>query len=131
MAKTLMDFVRDAKSKIIEVSVQDAQDLLAKGYQVVDVREPGEFEQGHIAGSINVPRGVLESVVDLANKDGNPNLQQGRDNKWLVLCRTSGRSAMATDVMQQMGFSDVINIAGGITAWNEANLPTVRENQYN
>jgi rhodanese-related sulfurtransferase len=131
MAKTLMDFVRDAKSKITEVSVQDAQDLLAKGYQVVDVREPGEFEQGHIAGSINVPRGVLESVVDLANKDGNPNLQQGRDNKWLVLCRTSGRSAMATDVMQQMGFSDVINIAGGITAWNEANLPTVRENQYN
>ncbi len=123
MAKTLMDFVKEAKSKITEVDVTTANKLLTQGYTVVDVREPIEYSKGHIAGSINIPRGVLEPSVDLANKEGNKALQEGRDGKWLVLCRTSGRSAMATDVMQQMGFTDVINIAGGMNAWTEANLP--------
>jgi rhodanese-related sulfurtransferase len=118
MAKTLMDFVKEAKSKITEVDVATAKNLIAEGYRVLDVREPGEVAQGCIEGSINVPRGVLEPAADLANKEGNKELQNGRDDKWLVVCRTSGRSAMACDVLQQMGFTNVKNIAGGMTAWN-------------
>jgi rhodanese-related sulfurtransferase len=123
MAKTLMDFVKAAKSQITEVSVAEAKTLMESGYRVVDVREPGEFASGFIDGSINIPRGVLEPVVDLANKDGNQDLQNGRNDKWLILCKTSGRSAMATVVLQEMGFTDVINIAGGIEAWKKAGLP--------
>jgi rhodanese-related sulfurtransferase len=118
MAKTLMDLVQEAKSKITEVDVATAKDLINDGYKVIDVREPGEVAMGAIEDSINIPRGVLEPAVDLANKDGNKELQNGRDDKWLVVCKTSGRSAMACDVLQQMGFTDVKNIAGGMTAWN-------------
>lgn len=125
MAKTLMDFVKAAKSQITEVSVDEAQSLLSEGYRVIDVREPAEFSSGTIAGSINIPRGVLEPAADLANKDGNKDLQNGRDGKWLVLCKTSGRSAMASVVLQEMGFSNIKNIAGGTTAWNAASLSLV------
>lgn len=118
MAKTLMDFVQEAKSKITEVDVATAKDLIAEGYRVIDVREPGEVAQGAIENSINIPRGVLEPAVDLANKEGNKDLQNGRDDKWLVVCKTSGRSAMATVVLQEMGFTNVKNIAGGMNAWN-------------
>ena len=123
MAKTLMDFVKEAKSKINEVEVSDVQSLVAQGYRIIDVREPMELNAGYITGSINIPRGVLEPTVDLANKDGNKELQNGRDNDWLVLCRTGGRSAMATVVLQEMGFNNVKNIIGGMTAWNNASLP--------
>ena len=126
MAKTLMDFVKAAKSQITEVDVNTANDLISKGYRVVDVREPAEFSTGAIDGSINIPRGVLEPAADLANKEGNKDLQNGRDDKWLVLCKTSGRSAMATVVLQEMGFTDIKNITGGMTAWSAANLPIVQ-----
>ena len=118
MAKTLMDFVKEAKSKITEIDVATAKELMQKGYRVIDVREPGEVAQGAIENSINIPRGVLEPAVDLENKEGNKELQNGRNDKWLVVCRTSGRSAMATVVLQEMGFTDVKNIAGGMNAWN-------------
>ena len=48
-----------------------------------------------------------------------------RDCKWLLLCATSGRSAMAAVVMQQMGFKNVKNINGGIAAWKAAEMQTI------
>lgn len=127
MKKTLMDFIKEAKSQITEIKVNEASNLLLQGYKILDVREPEEFSSEHIQESINVPRGVLEATVDFANKKGNKELQNGRDGKWLVLCKTSGRSAMATVVMQQMGFIDVKNIEGGINSWIAADLPTIKQ----
>ncbi|HED33310.1 MAG TPA: rhodanese-like domain-containing protein [Gammaproteobacteria bacterium] len=122
--KTLMDFVKEAKSQITEIEVSKVVALLDEGYQVLDVREPGEFHSGTIDGAHNVPRGVLEAACDL-QYPGHQEVMQDRDKKWLLLCATSGRSAMATSVMQQMGFKNVINIQGGIAAWKTAEMLVV------
>lgn len=121
----LMDFIVDAKSRIKEVDVNSAETLIAKGYKILDVREPAEHNHLAIAGSINVPRGVLEPSADLNYPKANPELRDNRDAQWLVLCATGGRAALATDTLQKMGFNDVTNIIGGITAWVDAGKPTI------
>lgn len=121
----LMDFVMDAKSRIKEVDVITAENLISEGYKILDVREPAEHNQLAIEDSINVPRGVLEPSADLQYPKANPELRDNRDAKWLVLCATGGRAALATDTLQKMGFDDVTNIVGGMTAWVEAGKKTV------
>jgi len=122
--KTLMDFVKEAKSKISEVEVSEVVALLDEGYQVLDVREPAEFNAGTIDGAHNVPRGILEAACD-HQYPGHQEIMQDRNKKWLLFCATSGRSAMATAVMQQMGFKHVKNINGGIAAWKSAEMQVV------
>lgn len=122
--KTLMDFVKAAKSKISEVEVSDVVSLLEDGYQVLDVREPAEFLSGTIDNALNIPRGVLEAVSD-RTYPGRRKEMMNREQKWLLLCATSGRSAMATVVMEQMGFKNVKNINGGMAAWKTAEMQTV------
>ena len=125
-AKTLKDFVSEAKSQIDEVGISEIDALLAEGYQVLDVREPGEFLEGTIKGAINVPRGVLEPAADLEFK-GREELQD-RDKKWLLVCATSGRSAMAAYVLKQMGFKNIKNIDCGMQAVKDAKMDLVKPN---
>jgi rhodanese-related sulfurtransferase len=119
--KTLMDFVKQAKSQIHEIDVSNVKSLLDEGYQVLDVREPAEFISGTIEGALNIPRGILEAAADRQYAGRREELMD-RDKKWLLLCASSGRSAMAAAVMQQMGFKNIKNINGGITAWKAAEL---------
>lgn len=122
--KTLMDFVKEAKSQITEVDVTGVVELLDDGYQVLDVREPAEYISGTIDGAFNVPRGVLEALSD-NDYPGHNEKMLDRDKKWLVFCATSGRSAMAAMVMQQMGFKNVKNINGGMAAWKSAEMQVI------
>ncbi len=121
--KTLKDFVSEAKSQIEEVEINEVAALLAEGYQVLDVREPAEFLAGSVDGAVNVPRGVLEPAADLEFK-GREELQD-RDKRWLLICASSGRSAMATFVLKQMGFKNVKSINCGIDAWKNAEMNVV------
>jgi len=123
--KTLMDFVKQAKAKIQEVEVSEVNNLLNEGYQVLDVREPAEFLTGTIDGALNVPRGILEPAAD-RQYAGHRDELMDRDKKWLILCASSGRSAMATVVLQEMGFKNVKNINGGMNAWKAAELPVTQ-----
>lgn len=123
-SKTLKDFIDQAKSEIEEIEITEVGQLILEGYQVLDVREPGEYAEGSIEGAINVPRGVLEPAADLVVK-GREELQD-RDKKWLLFCRSSARSALATSVLQQMGFKNVKNIRGGILAWQDADMEIVK-----
>ena len=122
--KTLEDFVEEAKAMISEVEVNEVVSLLDEGYQVLDVREPAEFLSGTIDGALNIPRGVLEAFSDYEYPGRREELMD-RERKWLLLCATSGRSAMAAVVMQQMGFKHVKNINGGMAAWKMAEMQTV------
>ena len=122
---SLMDFISDAKSRIKEVSVDQAETLLTEGYKVLDVREPSEHNSMAIEGSINVPRGVLEPSADMNYPKANPELRDHRDQAWLVLCATGGRAALATDTLQKMGFTNVSNILGGMSAWVDSGKPTI------
>jgi len=115
-----MDYIYEAKSRIIEVDINSAEQLISKGYKVLDIREPHEHNSKKIKGSINIPRGVLEPAACLNFQGANPVLRDSRDDSWLVLCATGGRAALATDTLQTMGFNNVSNIAGGIEAWENA-----------
>ena len=94
---------------------------------VIDVREPSEFETGHIPGAINIPRGVLEFQVDAHPAVANvsdPALSH-KERPIVVVCRTGGRAALSAVNLQRLGFADVRSIAGGVLAWGEAGLPLV------
>ncbi|MBI3524605.1 MAG: rhodanese-like domain-containing protein [Betaproteobacteria bacterium] len=123
----LMDFVRAAKACIKEITPaelkakQDAKEPLL----LVDVREPGEFELGHIDGALLVPRGMIEATADTSYPKHNPLLSGARNQQVVLYCATSGRSAMAAAVLQMMGFKNVLNMAGGFTRWDAEGLPKV------
>jgi len=118
--KTLDDFLNDARSRITEVNIDKAEQLIIQGCKVLDVREPQEYETSNIKGSINIPRGILEPAADLHFDGANPVLRDSRNDSWLVLCATGGRATLATDTLQHMGFTDVMTITGGIEAWENA-----------
>ena len=127
--KTFMDYIADAKSKITEIDIDTAEKLIAAGHKVLDIREPHEYVTNRIRDSINVPRGVLEAAADLTFPGANPALRDARDDQWLVVCATGGRAALATNTLQEMGFKNVANIAGGLVAWEGANKEIHRETE--
>jgi rhodanese-related sulfurtransferase len=92
--------------------------LPAQGVRLVDVREPHEYagELGHVPGSELVP---MQSV--LAHAAG-----WDRDAALLLICRSGGRSGSVAQALQRAGFTRVMNLAGGMLAWNAAGLPVER-----
>jgi rhodanese-related sulfurtransferase len=125
MQKSLKDFVADAKTRIREIGAADAARAIADSgakILVLDVREPGEYADSHIPGALNVPRGMLEAKADLDYAGREPRLAD-RSQRIIAQCASGGRSALAADVLQQMGFTDVTSLAGGILAWKEQGLP--------
>ncbi|WP_324780827.1 rhodanese-like domain-containing protein [Thiobacillus sedimenti] len=128
----LMDFVRAAKACTREISPQVLQDKLTakEDLLLLDVREPGEFQGGHIKGAHLVPRGLIEAAADPAYPKHLPELAAARDRQVVVYCATSGRSAMAAAVLQMMGFKNVLNMEGGYTRWVADGLPQEQEANY-
>ncbi len=121
------DLVADALTRVKEIQPWDLQALLAAGRDVIllDVREPGEFATLHIPGSVNVPRGVLEQSCEWDYDETLPELAAGRESEIVVICRSGKRSALAADVMRQMGFSSVSSLKTGVRGWNDFEQPLV------
>src|ERR1051326_9376588 len=124
MAKSLKDLVGDAKRRIREIGATEAAEAVKKNPKILilDVREPAEWNEGHIPGALHVPRGMLEAKADLEYANREPRLAD-RSQTIIVHCASGARSAMAADVLQEMGFTDVQSMAGGIVAWKEKGLP--------
>ncbi len=126
---TLGDFVAAARARIQEITaeeldlrLEDNEDIL-----LVDVREPDEFARGHIPGALNVPRGLLEGAADPGYRLRIEPLCSARERSVIVYCETGGRSAMAAAVLQDMGFAQVANLAGGSVLWAAEGLPLVTD----
>lgn len=127
MTRSASELVTTARQYITEVSPSQAALLLDTGADlvVIDVREPAEFETGHIKGAINIPRGVLEFQVEAhpAVACVTESALAVRDRPVLICCRSGGRAALGAVALQDMGFTQVSSIAGGILAWSENGLP--------
>jgi rhodanese-related sulfurtransferase len=96
-----------------DLTPQQAQEMLASGdVQLVDVREPHEWDAGRIAGATHI------ELEELTGRAG----EIDKDRKVIFQCRLGRRSAMATEAFAASGY-DAYNLAGGITAWVEAGLP--------
>lgn len=94
---------------------QAVQLLNQEGSFVLDVREDNEVRGGKIKGARHIPLGQLKSRAS--------ELEQAKEKPVLVYCRSGNRSAHACSMLTKMGFQNVSNLAGGITAWESANLP--------
>jgi rhodanese-related sulfurtransferase len=125
--KRYADLVADALQRVREIMPWDLAERLAQAAPplVLDVREPAEFAQARIAGSFNVPRGVLESACDWGYDETLPELAAARERPIVVVCRSGLRSVLAADVMQQMGFADVVSLKTGVRGWNDFEQPLV------
>lgn len=116
---TAPELVAQARAGVEEIDAAELQRRVAAGAALIDVREPAEFAEGHIAAAVNIPRGVLEFQVEahpaLACATA-PELAL-RERPLLIYCRTGGRAALAAESLQRMGFGAVASLAGGILAW--------------
>ncbi|MBI3903842.1 MAG: rhodanese-like domain-containing protein [Nitrosomonadales bacterium] len=119
------DLIADALTRVKEILPWDLDKRLKAGNAplLLDLREPSEFAALHIPGSINVPRGVLEQACEWDYDETIPELVTGREREIVAICRSGRRSALAADVMQQMGFTKVVSLKLGIRGWNDAELP--------
>lgn len=125
--KRYTDLVADALTRVKEIQPWDLSKQLAEGSKPVllDVREPAEFDALHISGSINVPRGVLEQSCEWDFDETLPLLAAGRELDIVVICRSGYRSALVADVMQQMGYRNVVSLRTGVRGWNDFEQPLV------
>jgi len=104
------DLLQQAKARIREVDTSEAEaEIAAKPAVVLDVREPDEYEQGALPGAVHIPRGHLESQVESRITD--------KAAPVVVYCAGGTRSAFAADTLQQLGYTDVVSMAGGFNKW--------------
>jgi rhodanese-related sulfurtransferase len=119
MAKSAKDLVEAANAVVPRISVERAQELIAKGNTlVVDVRDAPEVEQsGKVAGAVHVPRGMLEFRADPESPYHDQNF--AKDKTVIVYCASGGRSALSGQALKELGYAEVYNL-GAFKDWAEA-----------
>jgi phage shock protein E len=109
--------VAESKKHITEISPQDAAAKLSSNSAVVvDVRDKDEWDEGHIPGATHMSRGTIEFDIEEKVPDTNAMI--------ICHCGGGGRSALAAENLQKMGYKNVRSMAGGLKAWKAAGLPT-------
>jgi molybdopterin/thiamine biosynthesis adenylyltransferase/rhodanese-related sulfurtransferase len=114
---TFKELIRQVKSEIHEVSVEEARLRAEKGAVLVDVREADEWSQGNVPGSVFIPRGYLELRVEEKVKD--------KAQEVILYCAGGTRSALAAKSLAALGYSNVSSMIGGFGRWKEAGFPIV------
>jgi rhodanese-related sulfurtransferase len=114
--KTSADLLAEARAQILQVDVNVAKLLLDSGdYMFIDIREPSETKMGFIPGAIQIPRGLLEFKIASTIVDQNTPI--------VVYCKSGGRASLGTLTLKTMGYTNVMNMAGGWMAWEKAGYP--------
>src|SRR5437763_3187113 len=111
--------VSEAKNNVTEISPDEAvKKLQNKEAVIVDVRDKDEWDAEHIPNAIHLSRGSIES--DIEEKVPDPNA--------VIICHCGGggRSALAAESLQKMGYKNVRSMAGGLKAWKAAGLPVTK-----
>lgn len=109
-----IDSTAAVKPGISEISPAEARPAVEAAYsQLVDVREPAEYEAGHAYRARNIPLGTLAENLDKLEKN----------EPVYLICKTSNRSREAAKILTANGFGQVVVIAGGTNAWQAAGLP--------
>jgi len=107
--KSGVDLINEAKQRIREVTPKEAMQMRAGGdVAFLDVREPNEWNLGHIPGAVHIPRGQLETNIEQ---------RLPREREIVIYCASGNRSALAADTMQQMGYQRVSSMSGGWRDW--------------
>ncbi len=125
------ELLKATKAEIREVDTAQADELRTKpGAVVLDVREADEYEQGAIPGALHIPRGTLETSIEGRVPD--------HDTPLIVHCAGGTRSAFAAKSLNELGYTDVVSVAGGFNKWKDegrdwkvpATLSAEQRNRY-
>ena len=125
--KNFLELIRNCLTDVREIMPWDLEERLAENSDVlvVDVREPDEFAAMHIDGSINIPRGILESACEWDYEETVPELVRARDREVVVVCRSGYRSVLAANSMQVLGYGKVASLKTGLRGWKDYEQPLV------
>jgi len=117
MPKTAAEMVAEAKSRVQNLTVDEAAREVEGGdAMLVDIREPNEREtHGSIKGAVAAPRGMLEFWAD--PKSASHRKEFDPERRIILHCASGGRSALAADMMQELGYTNVAHMDGGFNAW--------------
>jgi len=124
MAKTFDQLMNEARKEVKELSVDEVQKLTSKNgkYLLLDVREKEEYREGHLEGSVSIPRGFLEMRVESAIPE--------KSKPIIAYCAGGVRSLLAAKDMKEMGYQEIISMSGGYSAWKAAGYQTVQDRQF-
>ncbi|MBV9285945.1 MAG: molybdopterin-synthase adenylyltransferase MoeB [Acidimicrobiia bacterium] len=112
------ELLKETKSQVREVDTAGAAEAIARpGTVVLDVREPDEYEQGALQGALHVERGNLESKIESRVPD--------RSTPIVIHCASGIRSVFAAKTLQDLGYTDVVSMAGGFNKWKDEGRPWV------
>jgi molybdopterin/thiamine biosynthesis adenylyltransferase/rhodanese-related sulfurtransferase len=112
---TYRELLSQTKSEISELDARDAQSL--DGAAWIDIREPDEWQEGHLPGAVHIPRGFLESRIETAVPD--------KGQPVVLYCASAARSAFGAKALQELGYEHVHSLAGGFTDWKRNGLEIV------
>ncbi len=113
--KEFLEIAEAAKSRVTEISVAKTRERIKTGAHLIDVREDNEYEAGHAKGATHIGRGVIERDIIGRFPD--------KDAELILYCGGGYRSALAADNLQRMGYTNVLSMAGGWSAWTKADAP--------
>lgn len=126
MAKGMKELLAEARARIVEIDTgQAAESLGRESVLLLDVREPEEFAAGHLPGAVSVPRGMLEPRA-AADSPARSDELADPAREIVVYCGSGARSALAAVTLQELGFTNVRSMAGGIQAWSQESRPLER-----
>jgi rhodanese-related sulfurtransferase len=121
--QTAAGLVSAAKQRIENLTPDEvAAELAAGDVTLIDIREPEErASSGAIAGAVHAPRGMLEFYADPTSPYHRPEFET--DRRIVLYCASGGRSALATDMLRQLGYANPAHLDGGFKAWTAAGQP--------
>ncbi|QIK36968.1 rhodanese-like domain-containing protein [Caldichromatium japonicum] len=125
--KTFLELIRHCLTEVREVMPWDLAERIRENPEllIIDVREPYEFEAMHIPGSLNVPRGILESACEWDYEETIPELVQAREREIVVVCRSGYRSILAAHSLNLLGYQNVASLKLGLRGWKDDEQPLV------
>lgn len=123
--KKFNDLVAESAANVNEIMPWDLEERYNENPSLLllDIREPYEYDAMHIKDSINVPRGVLETACEWDYEETVPQLVKARDKEVVVACRSGNRSIFACEVMQKLGYKNVVSLKTGLRGWSDYEQP--------
>ncbi len=124
MAKSFKDIMQEARKQVPEWTPDEVRQHLNNGggFTLLDVREKEEYREGHLPGSVSVPRGFLDMRVEEVVPDKAAHV--------VLYCAGGTRSLLAGRTLKEMGYQNVVSMSGGYGAWKNAGHPWVQDRQF-
>lgn len=128
--KKFNDLVAESAKNVTEIFPWDLEERLTEdpSLLLLDIREPYEFDAMHIKDSLNVPRGVLETACEWDYEETVADLVNARDKEVIVACRSGNRSIFVCEVMQKLGYNNVVSLKTGLRGWSDYEQPLYNKN---